>query len=261
MIKTALMAVLAATLPIGSAHAERKAEIILVHGAFEDAAVWTGVQAGLRAHGYDVSSVDLPGRPSNPAAPNKVELATYTTKVSRAVKAAKGRVVLVGHSFGGIVISGAADEVPGKVKTLVYVAALLPRSGDTLLSLAQSDPGSKVGAHLKIDQEAGIASIPLDARADLFANDGTPQQRELVTHALVDEPLLPLAQPVKLHASFAHIDKVYIHTALDNVVSPLGQKAMVAATPVRLEITLQTGHTPFITAPAALVAAIEQSVQ
>jgi pimeloyl-ACP methyl ester carboxylesterase len=251
----------AAALVATPAVAQQRPEIILVHGAFEDAGVWSGVSAALRADGFVTTAVDLPGRPSNPAPASAMTLDTYTAAVRKAVQAAHGRVILVGHSFGGLVISGAADAAPGKVKTLVYVAALLPRTGDTLLSLAKSDPGSQVAEHLYVDQSKGIASIPVAARADLFANDGTPEQRDAATKAIVDEPLVPLAQPIQLKAAFAQIDKVYIHTSQDRVVSPIGQKAMVAATPVRLEITLNTGHTPFLTAPGELVRAIEQAAR
>jgi hypothetical protein len=72
------------------------------------------------------------------------------------------------------------------------------------------------------------------------------------------EPLAPLATPVHVtDANFGRVDKVYVHTALDQVISPAFQAKMVASTPVRAEVTLQTGHTPFLTDPDGLANAIK----
>jgi hypothetical protein len=71
-----------------------------------------------------------------------------------------------------------------------------------------------------------------------------------------------MATPVRLTAArFGAVDKVYVHTANDNVVSPWLQQQMVAATPVRASFTLQTGHTPFLTDVAGLASAIEKAAQ
>jgi hypothetical protein len=61
--------------------------------------------------------------------------------------------------------------------------------------------------------------------------------------------------------NFGQVDKVYIHTAMDQVISPSFQARMVAATPVRAEYTLQTGHTPFLTDPDGLARAIEAAAK
>jgi hypothetical protein len=63
------------------------------------------------------------------------------------------------------------------------------------------------------------------------------------------------------NARFGQVDKVYVHTSKDQVISPAFQARMVAATPVRSETTLATGHTPFLTDPADLVAAIEKAAR
>jgi pimeloyl-ACP methyl ester carboxylesterase len=79
---------------------------------------------------------------------------------------------------------------------------------------------------------------------------------------IVDEPLGPLVTPIHLTAeNFGTVDKVYIHTAKDQVVSPWLQDQMIAATPVRLAITENTGHTVFISDPVGLAEAIEKVSQ
>lgn len=245
---------------IGNAHADTKPTIALVHGAFENAGIWQGVEAGLKADGYQVIVPTLPGRPGNPVTPDKVSLDLYRDTVLDAISKSKTPVVLVGHSFGGIVISDAAEVQPTKVRSLVYLAAYLPKNGDSLLSLATGDKDAKIGPHLNIDKIHGIASVEQSARADLFVNDGPEQLRQVVPGLILDEPLAPLATPVKLSAAgYGSVPKFYVHTARDQVVSPWLQTQMIAATPVHAEVTLDTGHTPFLTNVAGVVHAIEQA--
>lgn len=244
----------------GVAMAAEKPAVALVHGAFENVQVWDGLAAKLGADGYRVINVDLPGHPSNPAAPDKVSFDLYRDTVLNALAAESKPVVLVGHSFGGFTISAVAEAAPQKIKTLVYVAAYLPRDGESMLKLATGDRDSKVGPALKIDEAHGLASINYAARADLFANGAPEGLRKVLPDLILDEPLAPMATPVHLSAArFGKTDKVYIHTALDQVVSPWLQQQMVAATSVRTSFTLQTGHTPFLTDIDGLAAAIEKA--
>jgi hypothetical protein len=83
-----------------------------------------------------------------------------------------------------------------------------------------------------------------------------------VAAGIISEPLAPLATPVTLTAGrFGKVDKVYIHTARDLVVTPTLQAAMIAATPVREELTLDTGHAAFAAAPVELAKAIEKAAR
>jgi len=258
-MKLSLAALALSALAFGTtAVAAQKPPIVLVHGAFEDAQVWGHVTAKLQTDGYKVVAVELPGRPGAPAAPDKVSLDLYRDTVVTALNTFHRPAVVVGHSFGGIVISAAAEQAPKQIKTLVYLAAYLPQDGDSLVSLAQRDPDAKIGPHLQIQKDKGIASIEYSARADLFANGGPDGLRKAIPDLILDEPLAPLATPVKLTAAnFGKVDKAYIHTAFDQVISPAYQAQMVAATPVRVQYTLQTGHTPFLTDPDGLANDIE----
>ena len=248
-------------LPTQKMTAEKPA-IALVHGAFEDAHVWDGVSARLQADGYRVMNVNLPGRPSAPLAPNLVSSDVYRDAVLKAIDGESQPVVLVGHSFGGMAISAVAEAAPDKIRTAVYLAAYLPQNGESMLSLAKQDRDSKAGPALHIDEAHGMIAVDYAARADLFANGAPEGLRKVLPDLIIDEPLAPIVTPVSLTAArFGKVDKVYIHTAQDQVVSPYLQHKMVDATPVRLEFTLNTGHTPFLTDVAGVAGAIEQAAQ
>lgn len=239
------------------AMAAEKPPIVLVHGAFANSQVWGHVAARLRAAGHEVEAVDLPGRPGAPMDPSEVSLDLHRDTVVDAIRALGRPVVLVGHSFAGIVAAAAAERSPESIKTLVFAAAYLPRNGDSLVSLAQQDPDAKIGPRLSIDHDKAIAVVEYAARAELFANDGSEGLKAKLPDLILDEPLAPLATAVSVtDARFGQIDKVYIRTALDQVISPAFQDKMIEATPVRSTVTLQTGHLPFLTDPDGLAKAI-----
>jgi pimeloyl-ACP methyl ester carboxylesterase len=245
-----------------STAAAEKPPVILVHGAFSNGHVWGYVAAKLQAAGHEVVTVDLPGRPGAPMAPDKVSLDLYRDVLVKTLNGMSRPAILVGHSFAGIVIAAAAEQAPEKIKTLVFVAAYLPQDGDSLVSLAQQDPDARIGAHLQIDKDKGIAVVNYAARAELFANDGPAPLKAKLPDLILDEPVGPLATPVHVtDARFGQVDKVYVHTSMDQVISPAFQARMVAATPVRSTITLNTGHLPFLTDIEGVAKAIENAAR
>lgn len=245
---------------LGSKAAE-KPTILLVHGAFSNGHVWGYVADKLRAAGHRVVALDLPGRSGNPMAPDQVSLDIYRDVVVAALDEVDSPAILVGHSFAGIVIAAAAEQVPEKIKTMVFVAAYLPQDGDSLLLLAQQDPDAKIGPTLTIDKDKGIAVVDYGSRAELFANDGLALLKEKLPDLILDEPAGPLVTPVHVtEARFGQVDKIYVHTSLDQVVSPALQAKMVSRSSVRREVTLQTGHLPFLTDIDGMVSSIANAV-
>jgi pimeloyl-ACP methyl ester carboxylesterase len=117
--------------------ASGKPTVVLVHGAFADSSSWNGVITILERDGYKVVAAANPLR----------GVRSDADEVADIVKSIDGPVVLVGHSYGGSVISEAA-EGQGNVKALVYVSAFAPEAGETALGLTGKFPGSTLGATL-----------------------------------------------------------------------------------------------------------------
>lgn len=228
--------------------------IVLVHGAWSDASSWDAVIPALKAQGEEVINVNLAGHGKDTTSFSGISFQTYVDQVKAAI-GNRTNVVLVGHSFGGMVISQVAEEVPTQVKELVFLAAALPHDGESLLSLAKQDPASHIGNALTTDQEHGAAIIAKDAVADIFAADAPPQVQAYLTDNIKPEPLAPLATPVHLTANnFGRTKKVYIYTVNDHAISYPAQQYMVKASQVAKVYTLQSSHTPFISMPDKLAA-------
>ena len=234
---------------------------VLVHGAFQTSAVWGGVAARLEEAGHQVVAVDLPGRDGDGRSPGEVTLADHVAAVLAAVEAAGEPVVLVGHSFGGMVISAVGETAPEKIATLVYVAAYLPAVGEPAQSmndLAMSDHhGGWQADSFQVASDYSTASVNPRDRTDLFANDASEEMARAIAEAMVDEPLAPLATPVPLTAErFGSVRKAYVVTMRDRAVSTDLQLTMLGRGHVDESIPLDTGHAPHVVAPDALASEI-----
>jgi len=137
LIRFGAAAALAGALAAPAFAAEAKPTVVLVHGAFADSSSWDGVTAKLEKDGYTVIGA------ANPLRSVKGDAAA----VASVLKSVSGPVILVGHSYGGSVISAAAVGA-SNVKALVYVAAFAPDSGETAVGLSGKFPGSTLGPAL-----------------------------------------------------------------------------------------------------------------
>jgi pimeloyl-ACP methyl ester carboxylesterase len=257
-MKTAIimmaMSVLGFTAQAQKATNKNSKTIVLVHGAWSDASSWNAVIPLLKAQGEEVINVNLAGHGKDTTSFAGISFQTYVDQVKVAIST-RTNVVLVGHSFAGLVISQVAEEVPAQIKELIFLAAALPHNGDSLLGLAKGDPASHIGKSLTIDQQHGAAIIAKDAVADIFAADAPQQVQEYIAANIKPEPLAPLATPVHLtEKNFGSVKKVYIHTVNDHAISYPAQQYMVSHSKVDKVYTLQSSHTPFISMPDKLAA-------
>ncbi len=137
-----------------------KPTIVLVHGAFAGSSSWNGVVAELKQQGYPVIAAANPLR-------GVASDGAYVAALARSVN---GPVVLVGHSYGGAVISAAANNLP-QVKALVFVAAFAPDQGESALALTGKFPGSTLPPALAAPVELDDGGEDLYVQQDRF-----PQQ-------------------------------------------------------------------------------------
>jgi pimeloyl-ACP methyl ester carboxylesterase len=231
---------------------------VIVHGAFQTADSWTAVADALRATGHTAIAVNLPGRDAEGDAAKAVTLAQYAETVEAVVEAQAEPVTLVGHSFGGMTISLVAEAMPDRISKLIYVAAYVPVSGDTMQALAGSDTDNGFTAEsFVIAPDYAFATILPADQVRLFINDGTADQQASVTSAMVREPLGPIATPVEVtDAAFGVVAKAYVRTALDATVSPTLQNMMIERAAITDVQTLETGHSPHSSQPEQLAAAL-----
>ncbi len=236
--------------------------IVLVHGAFQNAAAWSEVETRLEGMGHDVVLVDLPGRNAEGGAAHAITLDTYVAAVSEAVAGFDAPVTLVGHSFGGMTISAVAERMPDAVERLVYVAAYLPADGESMEALSGTDTDNafREGSFV-LAPDYSYAEIRMEDRAAIFIGDGTEAEQAAVADAMVREPLGPIGTPVALTAAFDGVPKTYLRTTLDGAVSAPMQTRMLERAGVTDVTDIASGHSPQVTQLEALVAAMDNAAR
>jgi pimeloyl-ACP methyl ester carboxylesterase len=221
--------------------------IVLVHGSWGAGALWNDVAAYLRNQGHSVAVLDLTAHGSDPTPPGSTTLNDYVAKVSTAVHSLPAPVYLVGHSMAGIPISQYAENEPLTVKELIYYAAFLPQDGQSLLDLANQDPGSLINQYVVIDPVNGIAAFPPEGVAPTFCADCSQGELDTILNNYRDEPLAPLGTPVSLTAgNWGTVTKKYFFTSNDQAVTHSRQQAMASTVPLAKTITMNTSHYPSV---------------
>src|SRR5882762_10293747 len=163
----AALALSAGTVPTLAQPTEPVRNIVLVHGAFADGSSWSKVIAILQAKGFNVTAVQNP----------LTSLADDVAATNRALALQKGPVILVGHSWGGAVITEAG--VDPKVAGLVYVAAFAPDSDEVIGDIGKSYPPPPTFAAPIIDKQ-GFMSLSTEVIAKHFAWDLRPTEARLL---------------------------------------------------------------------------------
>ncbi len=227
----------------------RKTTVVLVHGAFADGSAWDKVIPLLQAKGLHVVSVQNP----------LTSLADDVAATRRVLDMQTGPVVLVGHSWGGVVITEAGQDE--HVKALVYVAAFAPSEGESATDLTKDYPTPEGLQSLIADKE-GFVSMSPERMAKYFAQDVPAAQTRLmaVTQGAIRGQ--NFGEKVTV-AAWKTRPSWYVLGEQDHMIQPALQKAMAAKISAHV-VSLPTSHVPQLSRPtqvadAILAAAAEQS--
>jgi len=233
---------------------------ILVHGAWEGSWSWENTTPQLVDKGHTVTAIDLPGSYGNEQEISKITMESYVKTVMDAVMLLDRKVILVGHSMAGAIISQVAERMPEKIDRLVYVAAFLLKNGDSVFEAMQRDPGGELLPALVFSDDQSYATAPEQAWRTIAFHD---VEEERIQYAL---PLMVKKQATepfmaKVSVSdekFGSVPKTYIRTALDKITSPALQDEMITNWDVETVHILPSGHYPALSMPETLAALILQ---
>ena len=185
--------------------------VVLVHGAWADGSSWSKVIPPLQAAGYNVDAPQIP----------LTSLQADIDVTRRWLRRQSGPIVLVGHSYGGAVIAGAANDVPD-VQALVYIAGWGVDEGESLEALSKQGPAPAGAAQIRPDTE-GFLWIDTDGFYKAFVADATPTEAAIM--AAVQKPLSVASfTDVSGPVAWKKLPSWFLISSADQMIPPAAQE-------------------------------------
>jgi pimeloyl-ACP methyl ester carboxylesterase len=225
----------ASLVPAGIQH------IVLVHGTWADGSSWAKVIPLLQAQGYHVTAVQNP----------LTSLADDVAATRRAIALQAGPVLLVGHSWGGVVITEAGNDP--RVAGLVYVAAAAPEEGQSFLELVQTAPATPGNDEIRPDAEHFVRMSPKGIVED-FAQDLPAAEQQLLIATQGPQAFAALQDKIT-RAAWKTKPSWYIVASHDRMINPDLERAL-AKKMKATTTTLATSHVAMLAQPAQVAAVI-----
>jgi pimeloyl-ACP methyl ester carboxylesterase len=226
---------------------------VLVPGAWHGAWCWSRLAPVLRERGHDVLTPELAGTADSATDAGAISLDSWARDLVALVRGRPAPVVAVAHSRGGVVISRAAELAPDCFARLVYVAAYLLPAGAHVAAAARADAGSLIPANMIAAREGLTCRLRDEVIDDAFYGDCDAATRAWARAQLREEPLKPLVTPLRITlARFGSVPRAYVECIRDRTVSLAAQRQMQAGLPCDAVLTLDCGHSPFLTHPHEL---------
>jgi pimeloyl-ACP methyl ester carboxylesterase len=235
----------------------RMSQFILVHGAFHGAWCWRKTVDELEKRGHRAKAIDLPGQGEDQTPLKDVTLDTMVDRIIEEMSDLPGKIVLVGHSLGGIPISVTAEKVPDRVKALVYLSAFLPQDGEALLDIESRNPKPVVPVSMTVDPDRISGTIMPDKVREIFYHDCTDADIADASARLRPQALAALM--TKVHVTperFGRIPRIYVECTDDRALSIGMQRDMIAKSPPVDVRSLPASHSPFLSMPDKLAEAL-----
>ncbi len=227
---------------------------ILIHGSWHSAWNWHKVTPLLEKAGHRVFAIDLPGMGRDKTPIEKVTMKGTVQKIVDLIDSIEGKVILVGHSKNGIMISQAAEYRPEKIEKLVYLAAYLVPNGKTQREYSIQDTGGWLKPYVTQYPETGSHTLQPEIYKEGLYHDCDDDITELAKVLLGHEPVESGITPLELTAErWGSVPRVYIECTEDRAVTPYIQQKMYTETPCEKVYKMNTSHSPFFSQPKTLV--------
>lgn len=223
------------------------ANYLLIHGAMRGAWLWDKLMPLLMKGGGNPIAIDLPGHGYRKAEGSFVTMSNYISDVIDFIRKENLRdLVLVGHSMSGIVISKVAEEVPERIKHLVYLAAVVPKDNEALIDLLIKERQETLG---KLRGKAKEVFGTLEQLRPMYFTDTEGEEKEFYLRQLTPQPLAVFFEKITFK-EFPKIDipKTYILGLRDKSLPPDLTRKFAERLGV-IPVEIDAGHDMMVSRP------------
>ena len=235
-----------------------RSTFVFVPGAWHGAWCFRDVARMLREQGHEVHALTLTGLGDRAhLAHPDIDLDSHIDDVMAVIDAEElSDIFLVGHSYGGFVISGVAERRPDKIRSLVYLDAIVPKDGERLFDHLSPEFQAGVIAGAEAQGQGYLVPIP---SMDFLAIG--PEHADWMKRRLTPQPLKTATQILNLGPSDPRIERIYIHCSSPSMEPTHLTKARIVGEAGWTHHEIPSGHDAFITMPAAVTEVLSQIEQ
>ncbi len=227
---------------------------ILIHGSWHSAWNWHKVVPLIEKAGHQAIAIDLPGMGRDKTPIQEVKFENTVEKICRLIDSIPGKVILVGHSKNGIMISQAAEYRPHKIEKLVYLAAYLIPNGKTQKEYSVQDTEGWLKSYVTQHPETNSHTLQQEIYKDGLYHDCEEDITELAKVLLSNEPVESGTTILQLtEKNWGSVPRIYIECTDDRAVTPFIQRKMYTELPCDKIYSMATSHSPFFSKPKELV--------
>ena len=237
------------------------ARFVFVHGAFAGAWIWGPLMGLLKTAGHSVEAFDLPGLGDDQTPAGEVTLDGCASRLCEVLAHSSEPAIVVGNSMGGLIATQGAARCPGRVVALVYVAAFVPKDGQSLLDLTKLPEGAddQVQANIVIEGEPPVATMPAAASRQALYGSCTEEIAAWAIAQQRPQPLPPFVTPATIPSGVLDgIRRYYVLCTRDRAIPPALQRRMIAENTFAEVVTLDTDHTPQLSMTDELARALDR---
>ncbi|HAJ79565.1 MAG TPA: hypothetical protein DCO75_07310 [Fibrobacteres bacterium] len=229
------------------------ANYIFIHGSLSGGWCWSKVKKILENKGHKVIAPNLPGHEADSSIPfSDVTMERYVSFVRDIVESNNEKVILVGHSLGGAIISKVIDEITVDIIEKAYfVSALIPQNGDIIGKMLKADIASELPKAFRMNSDNMTIEFIWETVREIYYNGCSDEDFEFAKNRILPQSIIPFSTPIEL-GNLKVIRRIGIVSENDRSLTPDYQRYMYRKAMCEIR-NIYSGHAPFFSKPAELV--------
>ena len=226
---------------------------ILIHGSWHSSWNWHKAVPIIEKLGHKVFAIDLPGMGRDKTPIKEVTLKSTVVEICKLIDSINGKVILVGHSKNGIMISQTAEYRPEKIEKLIYLAAYLVPNGKTQADYSSQDVNGVLKPYVTRYPETNSHTLQPEIYKEGLYHDCNDDIFQMARMILSRESSVTGITPLELtDENYGSVPRYYIECTEDKAVTPFIQQKMYTETVCEKVYQMQTSHSPFFSKPQEL---------
>jgi len=228
------------------------AKYILIHGSLSGGWCWTKVKDILEGKGHKVIAPDLPGHEiGSRISPSEVNMDRYVSFVHSLIEPNDEKVIFVGHSLGGAVITKVIDEISHDiVERAYYISALIPKNGDIIGEMLKEDMGSELRKAFKINSNSKTIEFDWNAAREIYYNGCSDDDFLFAKKMVLPQSIIPFITPIEIK-NHKVINRIGIVCENDKSLTPGYQRYIYKNANCKIR-NIDSGHASFFSKPYEL---------